>query len=219
MESMSTNALTDKFFVIAEAGHDFTLWFLLLLSVFSIAFILERWMFLSGLKKNSRRYQDKIREILNSADLSAVEDLSKDKETLEGRAVAYGLRHIKDHGSNGLEEVFSSFAAIERPATERFLNFLATVGSNSPFVGLLGTVFGIMDAFRGLAQSQGDAQVVMIGISKALMATAFGLMVAIPAVVAYNAFQKQVRGIFTGLESIKDLCVAFAKVRKAKGQA
>lgn len=216
MEQSSTNFLTDKFFVVANIGHDATLWFLILLSIFSLAFILERWMFLASLKKSSFKFQDRIREILQSADLKQVEDLTRDRDTIEGRAVAYGLKHAKDHGDTGLEEVFNSFSLTERPRVERFLNFLATVGSNAPFIGLLGTVFGIMDAFRGLAQSQGDAQAVMIGISKALMATAIGLIVAIPAVVAYNSFQKQVRGIFQGLESIKELCIAYAKVRPSK---
>ena len=71
-----------------------------------------------------------------------------------------------------------------------------------------------MDAFRSLALSQGDATAVMIGISKALVATAVGLLVAIPAVVAYNAFQKQVKSIFQNLEGVKDICLAYAKTHK-----
>ena len=105
---------------------------------------------------------------------------------------------------------------MERPFLEKHLNFLATVGSNAPFIGLLGTVFGIMDAFRGLATSQGDAAAVMIGISKALVATAIGLIVAIPAVIAYNYYNKQVRAIFQGLDGLRDLCIAYAKSHKGK---
>ena len=71
-----------------------------------------------------------------------------------------------------------------------------------------------MDAFRSLATSQGDATAVMIGISKALVATAIGLIVAIPAVIAYNHFQKQVKGIMMNLQSVKDLCLAYAKSTK-----
>jgi biopolymer transport protein ExbB len=207
---------TDKFFAIAEFGHEITLWVLVALSIFSLAFILERFISLRKVKSNSFKIQSQIKDILQSHRLSEVEELSRDKDTLEGRALAYGLRHAKENGEAGLSEIFSSYASVERPALERYLNFLATVGSNAPFIGLLGTVFGIMDAFRGLAQSQGDASAVMIGISKALVATAIGLMVAIPAIIAYNHFQKQVKSSLQSLESVRDLCIAFAKTSKGK---
>jgi biopolymer transport protein TolQ len=204
--------LTDKFFVIAEVGHDVTLWVLILLSIFSVAFILERWLTLKQVRRNSKKVAERLREVLQNQDLRQIETLSRDWDSLEGRAMAYGIGHVKEHGDKGLEEIFTSYANIERPKLERFLNFLATVGSNAPFIGLLGTVFGIMDAFRGLAQSQGDAANVMLGISKALVATAIGLIVAIPAVVAYNIFQKQVKGVMNNLESVKDICIAYAKI-------
>jgi biopolymer transport protein ExbB len=76
---------------------------------------------------------------------------------------------------------------------ERNLTFLASVGSNAPFIGLFGTVLGIIRAFADLAGNlDGGADVVMAGISEALVATAVGIFVAVPAVVAYNAFQRQV---------------------------
>ena len=206
--------LTDQFYAIAEPGHNLTLYILLILSVLSIGFILERFMALRQIKSKSDATGKRLREIIQSSDLSQIEMLGRDWESLEGRALSFGLRHVKDHGDSGLEELFDSFAATERPRLERFLNFLATVGSNAPFIGLLGTVFGIMDAFRSLALSQGDATAVMIGISKALVATAVGLLVAIPAVVAYNAFQKQVKSMFQNLEGVKDICLAYAKTHK-----
>lgn len=207
---------TDKFFAIAEFGHEITLWLLVALSIFSLAFILERWISLRKVKSNSTKIQSQIKDILQSHRLGEVEELSRDKDTLEGRALSYGLRHVKDNGERGLAELFTSYSLVERPALEKYLNFLATVGSNAPFIGLLGTVFGIMDAFRGLAQSQGDASAVMIGISKALVATAIGLMVAIPAVIAYNHFQKQVKSSLQSLDSVRELCIAFAKISKGK---
>lgn len=208
--------LTDKFFMIAEAGHEATLWLLILLSILSIAFILERFFSIRKVRNASRKISARVSETLQSNNLSELEDLGKDRETLEGRALAYGLRHIKENGPDGLEEIFNSYALTEKPRMDKYLNFLATVGSNAPFIGLLGTVFGIMDAFRGLATSQGDAAAVMIGISKALVATAVGLLVAIPAVIAYNHFNKQVRAIFQNLEGVRDLCIAYAKSSKGK---
>jgi biopolymer transport protein ExbB len=209
--------MTDNFFAIAQVAHVVTLWLLIFLSVLSLAFILERFFTITRVKNESQRISERLRDILQSNKLSELEDIAKDRKSLEGRALSYGLRHVHEKGLNGLEEIFSCYALNERPILEKYLGFLATVGSNAPFIGLLGTVFGIMDAFRGMAQSQGDANAVMIGISKALVATAVGLMVAIPAVIAYNYFQKQVKGILQNLESVKELCLAYAKsgVKKA----
>jgi biopolymer transport protein ExbB len=206
--------LTEKFFVIAQVGHEVTLWLLVVLSIFSIAFIIERFVALAGLVKKSATMSKQLHETLQSNNLKGLEELSRDKESIEGRALGYGIRHVKEHGAKGLEEIFDSYAQLERPILERRLNFLATVGSNAPFIGLLGTVFGIMDAFRGLATSSGEIQAVLLGISQALVATATGLLVAIPAVIAYNFFQRRVRTIMQSLDSTKDICVAYAKVFK-----
>ncbi|MEI7973576.1 MAG: MotA/TolQ/ExbB proton channel family protein, partial [Bdellovibrio sp.] len=95
---------------------------------------------------------------------------------------------------------------------EKSLGFLATIGSNAPYIGLLGTVLGIMKAFHDLATApEAGQQTVMAGISLALVATAAGLFVAIPAVVAYNAYQKQVKGILQSLDALKEMCLAYAK--------
>lgn len=205
---------TEKFFAIAQVGHEVTLWVLIILSIFSVAFILERYITLSRIKSRSQKAAVRIRETLQTGSWDDLEDISKDRDSLEGRGLALGLRHVKERGANGLEEIFNSHSMLERPQLERYLSFLATVGSNAPFIGLLGTVFGIMDAFRGLATSQGDAAAVMIGISKALVATAIGLLVAIPAVIAFNYFQRQARGVLQSLETVRDVCLAFAKSRK-----
>jgi len=205
--------MTDKFFTIAQFGHELTLWLLVALSIFSIAFILERFFTLSKVLRNSATARLRIRELLASNNLPDLEEIAKDRTSLEGRALSYGLRHAKERGQEGLEEIFSSHALLERPILEKHLNFLATVGSNAPFIGLLGTVFGVMDAFKELAHATPDQPAVMLGISKALIATAIGLMVAIPAVISYNYFQRQVRGIVGSLESVKDLCIAYAKTR------
>ncbi|MCB0390084.1 MAG: MotA/TolQ/ExbB proton channel family protein [Bdellovibrionales bacterium] len=205
---------TEQFYSIAHAGHEVTLWLLVILSIFSVAFIFERFFTLRKVRANSLKATQRISEALQSNNLSEIEDLSRDRETFEGRALSYGLRHAKDNGADGLEEIFNSYALIEKPNFEKYLNFLATVGSNAPFIGLLGTVFGIMDAFRELATSQGDASAVMLGISKALVATGIGLLVAIPAVIAFNYFQRQVKTIMQSLESVKDICLALAKSKK-----
>lgn len=206
--------LTEKFFAIAQLGHEVTLWMLIAMSVLSVAFILERFVALRAVRSKGEKIVDQAQETLQSNDLKEVESMSRDKDSVEGRGLNYGMRHVKSHGAQGLDEVFNSYALIEKPKLERRLNFLATVGSNAPFIGLLGTVLGIMDALKTLATSQGDPGPVMVGISQALVATAVGLLVAIPAVVAYNYFQKQVKLTMQNLESVKELCLAYAKTSK-----
>ena len=203
--------LTEKFFAIAQIGHEFTLWILVILSILSVAFILERYFTLHAAEKKSDAISKQMQDSLQANALNEVEDMAKDRDSVIGKALSYGLRHAKEHGTDGLEEIFNSYAMMEKPKLEKRLSFLATVGSNAPFIGLLGTVFGIMDAFRALATSQGEITLVMTGISEALVATAVGLLVAIPAVVAYNFLQRKVKGILMTLESAKDVCLAYSK--------
>lgn len=210
--------LTERLFNIAQGGAEAILWLLLVVSVISIGLILERFITLRGVSNRSKRVKERMKEAIQSNNLDDLEDLSKDRDSLEGRALSYGLRHVRETGTNGLPEVINAFALLERPQLERSLNILATIGSNAPFVGLLGTVLGIMKAFRDLAAAGSAAgnQTVMLGIAEALVATAVGLVVAIPAVIAYNAFSKQVRSTLQSLETVRDLCFAYAK---KKGKA
>jgi biopolymer transport protein TolQ len=205
--------LTERLFNIAQGGAEAILWLLLIVSVISIGIILERFISLRAISNRSKRVKLRMKDALQSNNLEEVEEIAKDRESLEGRAMAYGLRYAREAGTGGLPEIFNTFALLERPTLDRSLNFLATIGSNAPFVGLLGTVLGIMKAFRDLSQNSAGAgnQVVMLGIAEALVSTAVGLVVAIPAVIAYNAFSKQVRSSLQSLESVKELCVAYAK--------
>jgi biopolymer transport protein TolQ len=204
--------LTEKLFNLAQGGAEIILIILIALSVISIGLILERWVTLGAIKRRSNKVQVRIREALQSHNYADIEEIARDKDSLEGRALSYGLRYAKDNGVSGLEEVFNSYALVERPSLERSLNFLATVGSNAPFIGLLGTVLGIMKAFRDLSQNLGAGnEAVMLGIAEALVATAVGLLVAIPAVIAYNHFQRQVRASMHSLESVRELCLAYTK--------
>lgn len=204
--------LSDKIFAVATVADQGVLYLLIFLSIISVGMILERFFSLRRIFKESQSMRARVRMALQSHSLEDVESLSKNPEALEGRALSVGMKHIKENGSAGLEEVFNSFSLNERPEVERYLNFLATIGSNAPYIGLFGTVLGIMKAFHDLATTpDAGQQTVMAGISSALVATAAGLFVAIPAVVFYNYFQRQVKGIFQNLESVKELCLAYAK--------
>jgi biopolymer transport protein TolQ len=208
--------LSEKIFAFAHVADQVVLYILIILSVISIGMILERFFALRKVASESDKVRNRVKLAMQQHSLNDVEELSKNPETIEGRAVAFALKHIKESGSKGLEEAFNTIALVERPELERFLNFLATVGSNAPYIGLLGTVLGIMKAFNDLAISpEAGQQTVMAGISLALVATAAGLFVAIPAVISYNYYQRQVRHILQSLDSVKELCLAYAK---KKGQ-
>ena len=204
--------LTEKIFAFAHVADQVVLWILLVLSVMSLGMILERFFALKKVSNESQRIRAKIKLALQSNSVEDFEDLGRDPNSVEGRAAGYALRHIKESGSKGLEQIFNTFMLSERPDLERFLGFLATVGSNAPYIGLLGTVLGIMKAFNDLAQSsEAGQQTVMAGISLALVATAAGLFVAIPAVIFYNYYSRQLRGIMQSVESVKELGLAYAK--------
>ncbi|MBC86214.1 MAG: tolQ protein [Bdellovibrionaceae bacterium] len=208
--------LNESFFAIGQYGHEVTLWILIALSVTSLSVIIERYITYMGIRRNSEKVAERIREIVKTNDKEKVNHLSEDWNTLEGRALDYGLRHIKENGTEGLEDFFELYSKSEQPQLEKSLNFLATVGSNAPFIGLLGTVFGVMESFQALSEAGGEPSAVMAGIAQALVATAIGLMVAIPAVIAYNYFQKQLNQVNNSLDSVKDLLMTYAKTMKGK---
>ena len=202
----------EKIFAIAHYADQVVLLILILMSIISIAMIFERFMTLRKVASESERVRARIRMALQTGSVSDFEDIAKDPTSIEGRAAGQALKHLKHNGAPGFEEVFNTFVLTERPDLEKFLPVLATIASNAPFIGLLGTVLGIMKAFNDLASAQ-DAgqQTVMAGISVALVATATGLFVAIPASMFFNYFTRKVRSILSSVESVKELGIAYSK--------
>ena len=103
-----------------------------------------------GEKEPPEKIAQDFKKVLADQDLSEIARLSESSESLEGRALSYGLNHVKKNGSEGLDEIFNSFKTVERPTLEKNLTVLGTIASNAPYVGLLGTVMGIMKAFNDL---------------------------------------------------------------------
>jgi biopolymer transport protein ExbB len=206
----------DMLFKIADASAHGILWFMGLLSILSVSIMIERYFSLKKISSSSQTMASNFRKVIGSESLDQIEALSKDNSSLEGQALGYGLNYVKAHGENGLDELFSSFKTVEKPLLERNLNILGTIASNAPYVGLLGTVMGIMKAFNDLAVAPGQGnEVVMAGIGHALVSTAIGLAVAIPAVVAFNLLNKKVAMVLNNIDAAKDLCLAYTKSRKA----
>jgi biopolymer transport protein ExbB len=149
-------------------GAGWVLWLLIGLSIASLAVTLERLWYLGRHEPAPERLAIDMRALLASGKSGSA------REAMEGAMEGAKTR--------------------ERLRLERNLAFLATLGSNAPFIGLFGTVLGIIKAFHDLSTSQGGgSSVVMASISEALVATAVGLMVAIPAVVAFNYFSRRVK--------------------------
>src|SRR5271165_7141887 len=157
--------LTQKLLAVATAGSDWILYLLIFLSICSIAIIIERFFALRSILGQSKKITDRAREGIKANDLKVLEDISKNHESIEGRLLEYALRYAGTKGTKGISEVMNSYVLMERPGLEKNLGFLATLGSNAAFIGLLGTVLGIVRAFADLAGSQGNPGAVMAGIS------------------------------------------------------
>jgi biopolymer transport protein ExbB len=134
-----------------------------------------------------------------------VRALLEGQDGLEASVLRAGLQAVPQ-GTEAVEQALLSALTRERPRYERFLSFLGTLGSNAPFVGLFGTVLGIIKSFHdlGAVAIRGSAvqQTVMTGISEALVATAVGLAVAIPAVVGFNVFTRALRNLTSRTQSL-----------------
>jgi biopolymer transport protein ExbB len=211
--------LTGKLLRVTLSSAEWVLWLLLALSVASLAVILERWVFF-----RSRRLQRsaEITEHLGRGDLEAVRRLLEGQEGLEAQVLRAGLKAVPE-GPETVEQVLLSALVAERPRYERFLSFLGTLGSNAPFIGLFGTVLGIIKAFNdlGAVSVKGSAiqQTVMTGISEALVATAIGLAVAIPAVVGFNVFTRALKNLTARTQALGYALIAATRTRAVETPA
>jgi biopolymer transport protein TolQ len=204
----------ETLFKIAEGSAQGILYLMGVMSILSVAIIIERFLTLKKISASSNGMARGFRSAIENQSLDQIQELSKEGRSLEARALGHGLAFVKNHGPNGLDELFNSYKSIERPGLEKNLNLLGTIASNAPYVGLLGTVMGIMKAFNDLANAPGQGnEVVMAGIAHALVSTALGLAVAIPAVMAFNFFQKKVGHVLSNIDAARDLCLAYTKSR------
>ncbi len=185
-------------------GAKWVLWLLIILSVVLLAIVVERIVFFVRNRADFRRLSEKINALMGTGDLGVFRREIEPMKGVEALVIKRSLQTL-DRGADSVEEVMDGALAMEKVRMERGLGFLGTVGANAPFIGLLGTVLGIIRAFRDLAGSIGEAQgasAVMAGLSEALVATAAGLFVAIPAVVAFNYFQRHIKSVISNAESM-----------------
>ena len=211
--------LTAKILRITLSSAEWVLWLLVALSVASLAVMLERAVFF---RARRLQHSEEIARRLAHGELDGLRPLLEGQRALEARVLQQGLAVLPE-GPEMVEEVMAATMAAERPRYERSLSFLGTLGSNAPFIGLFGTVLGIIKAFNdlGAVAIRGSAiqQTVMTGISEALVATAVGLAVAIPAVVAYNLFTRGLKSRVTRAQGMAHALVAAARSRRPEAAA
>jgi biopolymer transport protein ExbB/TolQ len=204
-----------KYFLkVAMLGSSWVMYVLLALSVASIGAMIERSWFFRKHGRGGEDLGDALCDLLEQGDRAAAEGLLRRHPAIEAEVFLASLRWAPG-GPDALAAGVEGEMTKRRKDLERGMTLLGTLGNNAPFIGLFGTVIGVIVAFADLAEgtSKGAMDKVMGGIAEALVATGVGLFVAIPAVVAYNIFQKKITGIEDNVSSTsKRLCALLAAV-------
>lgn len=178
----------------------FTLVILFFCSMVSISCMFERWLYFRRASGNGDEILAHIHKLIEGGKLDQALAYTQKHPSAVSQVINYGLLH-SGRGRHELEELMQTKRMEEKLKLERFLGILGTLGNIAPFIGLFGTVVGIIKAFRDLAMAGGGGpSVVAKGIAEALVATAAGLLVAIPAVIIYNYFQRRVKTLAVQME-------------------
>lgn len=186
--------IQERLTAFALLGATWVMWLLVGLSIISVAIILERIYFFVSTRDDIDGLRARLISALDSGNAPAAQQELAGSKSVEAMVARAGLA-AADHGAKSAQEKIQGAQQLARLLMERNLAFLGTVGNNAPFVGLLGTVIGIIRAFHSLNESQGKVTAgLMSDIGEALVATAIGILVALPAVAAYNYFQRVIKG-------------------------
>jgi biopolymer transport protein ExbB len=200
---------------------------LFVMSGWSIGVMIDRWMAYSAARKQSRAFAPAVAGALREGKIDeAIRVAERNKKSHLAKVVTAGLQEFKAHGESAEipgEQIEASKRALERAEAivhaelKRGLGGLATIGATAPFVGLFGTVVGILNAFRGISEQKATGLgAVAGGIAEALVTTAVGLFVAIPAVMMYNYLSGRVEAFDVEMDnSSSELVDYFLKRRNA----
>src|SRR5262249_27412537 len=169
-------SLIDYFKEFALLGAEWVLWLLVALSVLSVGVMFERWRFFYRRSYDPVALSNRVFPLVRARDFAGARKALAETPGMEAEVLLAGIG-MMEHGSEAAEEAMASAMARERPVLERRLGFLGTLGNNAPFIGLFGTVLGIIVAFQRLSETEREsAKLVMQGISEALVATAVGIL-------------------------------------------
>ncbi|MFT3693042.1 MAG: MotA/TolQ/ExbB proton channel family protein [Kofleriaceae bacterium] len=199
--------------LMLRAGSRWVLWLLIALSLAAVAVMIERLWFFIQEKRPERVIEDALKK-LRDGDREAALKLLKDQRSMEAAVVRSCIERSAD-GADAVDEHRAAMVELERQRYEKRLAFLGTLGNNAPFIGLFGTVLGIIRAFHDLAGAQQGTQAVMSGIAEALVATGVGLLVALPAVATYNAFTRHVESAANAADASAHEVLAVLKKKGA----
>ncbi|HET9929644.1 MAG TPA: MotA/TolQ/ExbB proton channel family protein [Polyangiaceae bacterium] len=194
---------------LAQFGASWVLWLLVALSIVAVAVAIERAVLFLSSRDDIVRLRDELRALLSRGDTGAAQRRLEESPSFEARVAAAGLNA---DGSASAEERIAGETELVRLTMEKNLTVLGTLGNNAPFVGLLGTVIGIVRAFRELEHSSGQVSAgLMSEIGEALVATAVGLVVALPAVAFFNFYQRVIRARLARAGALGHEILAFRK--------
>ncbi len=205
--------LSNVFLGVSTVGAEWVLYLLLGLSIFSIALIFERASFFNRQLRGADVFRQDLRNLIDQGDwdraLKSCSEQTRFEQPMVEALLGWWKRGKGSNNGETLERIASDAILRTRKSWEKNLSLLATIGSNAPFIGLFGTVLGIVRAFKDLSvQAEGAAGTVTAGLSEALVATGVGIFVAIPAVIAFNVFQTKVRGALTEAEALQNFMIA-----------
>ncbi|QQS07007.1 MAG: MotA/TolQ/ExbB proton channel family protein [Fibrobacterota bacterium] len=179
------------------------------LGLAGLVLFIWRWNSISAATGDADKWRALLSKDLDKgANLDHITVTVEEERTLPGRVVKLGKENI-GLSPEALEKVYDVQESTERRHLETGVSFLGTVGANAPFLGLTGTVLGILIAFNKFAQAGGKGSTeVMVAIARALVATALGLIIAIPAVVAFNILKNRIKILLDRSREVRGLVVA-----------
>lgn len=186
---------------LAMSGGDWVIWGLAAASIAAVAAIIDRYKLLKAEAEAMAALRGPFTRALDEDDLPAVRKALDAHPGSAARALGEMLEHLP-RGPEAADQHLLAALSDERRRLEYRMLLLGTLGNNAPFIGLFGTVLGVIKAFHDLAQSGAGPEVVMAGLSEALVATAVGLLVALPCVFAFNTLTKRVKDLLGETEAL-----------------
>ena len=185
--------LSEQFVAFAQLGAEWVLWLLIGLSVISVGIMIDRALWFRQRDTDTERFTRELRGAFERGELERIETKYKDDPAVPVQVALRGLAE-RGRGPQAVAEAMQGERVRWRNAGDRHLIVLGTLGNNVPFIGLFGTVLGVISAFENLREKTAQAEDKTLDlIAEALAATAFGLLVAIPAVIAFNYFSRKMR--------------------------
>jgi biopolymer transport protein ExbB len=201
--------IIERLLSLSQFGSRWVLWLLIALSVAALAVVIERAVLFISSRDDTARLRAELRRLLRDNDLELARRRLEESPSFEARVAAAGL---DADGVASAEERMQGESELCKLSMEKNLALLGTLGNNAPFIGLLGTVIGIVRSFRELSSSSGQVSAgLMAEIGEALVATAIGLLVALPAVAAFNLFQRLIRARMGRATAMAHEILAFMK--------